>query len=265
MSLEGQTIGKYHVLERLGSGEKGIVYKAKDNLNRFVAIKMLHPHLFDDPESLRRFKKEPAIQARLNNNHIVRIFSFEESSHGFMIVMEYVNGPSLSEKVKQQGHLSGKTAVVLMRQVLEGLQHAHDKGVIHRDIKPQNILLDEAGVPKLTDFGLARLVANMDATKTSISLVAGTLAYMPPEQFRSLTEVGVTGDIYALGMSFYHATAGKLPFPENANLFSLQTEIMSDTPHMPLIDIRPDISAGLSAVIMKAIEKKSGTAVSDGR
>jgi tRNA A-37 threonylcarbamoyl transferase component Bud32 len=202
------------ILELIGHGGMGAVYKARQpRLDRLVALKILAPHRVQDPAFAERFTREARTLARLSHPHIVGIHDFGEVEGLYFFVMEYVDGASLRE-VMQAGRLSPGDALGLVPQICGALQFAHDAGVVHRDVKPENILLDRSGGVKIADFGLAKLLEPDRANAVSLTVsgaVMGTPAYMAPEQIEHPLDVDHRADIYAVGVVFYEMLTGELP------------------------------------------------------
>ncbi|MFP6751475.1 MAG: serine/threonine-protein kinase, partial [Pirellulaceae bacterium] len=201
---------RYDVQGKLGAGGMGTVLKAVDKrLGRTVALKFLLKELGNSAQALRRFMTEAKAIATLNHNNIVQIYEMERSAEGPYIVMEYVEGGSLVDLLKG-GPLELDKAVDIICQVCDGLSAAHDQGITHRDIKPANILITTTGIPKLSDFGLARQSAE-DHGQTKVGAVLGTIDFMPPEQRQDATTVDARSDLWSLGATFYQMVTGKLP------------------------------------------------------
>ena len=185
----GKKIDNYRILEVVNSGGMGTVFKALDeSLDKVFALKMLDPRLAKDKNFLQRFLDEPKLQAKLDSPHIVAVHAFRKTASDFFIVMEYIEGTSLRERIKQHGRWPWPKALAAFKDVLAAIQYAHDTGVTHRDINPGNILIGSDGCIKVTDFGLAKFRDHQDTTATRV--VAGTVKFMPPEQVRGLKNVG---------------------------------------------------------------------------
>ncbi len=201
--------GKYRIVEEIGQGGMGIVYKAEDlKLKRTVALKFLPVHLMNSPELRERFLLEAQAAAALNHPNICVIYEVGESGEHPYIAMEFVEGKTLREKLKK-GPLPAAEAMALTSQVSAGLAEAHDKGIIHRDIKSANIMVTAKGQAKVMDFGLAKLQGGSSLTRSQTTL--GTVAYMSPEQARG-GELDQRTDIWSLGVVLYETLTGKLPF-----------------------------------------------------
>jgi serine/threonine protein kinase len=252
--LIGKTIDSYRILEVIGRGGMGVVYKALDTaLDKQVALKMMDPRLAEDASFLKRFRSEARALARLENPNIVNVYALRETEFGIFIVMEYVSGMTLADKISRSGPLPWRKALPIFRQLLNGLGHAHEAGVLHRDIKPRNILITPENQVKIMDFGLAKILQSSDVTVTQTR--AGTLYYMSPEQVKGLSRVDNRSDLYSLGMTFYEVLTGKVPFNrDDPELKILETIVKQKLP--PPTQYVPEIPADLSVIIMKSLEKE---------
>ena len=225
-----QTIAlRYRIEGRLGVGGMSTVYLAFDErLERNVAIKLLAEHLADDATFVSRFRREALSAARLVHPNIVQVFDFgfDERQHQHFIVMEHVAGQSCAELLRDRGHLDVPHAVDYLSQSCKGLEYAHRNGVIHRDVKPGNLLVSDTGVVKLADFGIAR--ATDQSSITQVGSVLGTAAYLAPEQARG-EEAGPRSDIYSLGVVAYQLLSGRLPY-EAASLSELTLKQQREAP-----------------------------------
>ncbi len=231
----------------------GIVYKAWDlDLDRPVALKMMNPELAQDETFLQRFRAEAKALAQLEHSNIVTVFGFERTEAGLFIVMQYVEGETLAEKIRGRGPLAPGAALPIFKQVLTALAHAHQVGVIHRDIKPGNVMITPQGVVKVMDFGVAKSRHGIDLTQSRDLL--GTLPYLPPEQVQGLAKADKLGDIYAAGMTFYEILTARLPFNKHESLYTLAKVIVEE--EFPRPDFyNPATPQTLSAVVMKTIAK----------
>ncbi len=228
----------------------GIVYKAEDaKLKRTVALKFLPPELTKDPQAKARFVQEARAAAALDHPNICAVFEIGEAKSMTYIAMPYVRGQSLKEKIAA-GPLSIEEALDIAGQVAEGLKEAHEKGIIHRDIKPANIMLTEKGQAKIMDFGLAKLTAVADVTKTLT--VMGTIAYMSPEQARG-EAVDLRTDIWSFGATLYEMLTGQMPFGRKHDQ-ALIYSILNDTPE-PMSRLRKDIPRPVEQLVLKPLEK----------
>jgi eukaryotic-like serine/threonine-protein kinase len=247
----GESISHYKILEKIGEGGMGVVYKAEDTkLKRMVALKFLPPELTRDPQAKARFVQEAQAAAALDHPNICAVFEIGEAKGATYIAMPYVKGQSLKEKIAA-GPLSVEEALAIASQVAEGLREAHERGIIHRDIKPANIMLTEKGQAKIMDFGLAKLEAGVDLTRTMA--VIGTAAYMSPEQARG-EEVDHRTDIWSFGATLYEMLTGQKPFGQTHDQ-ALLYSILNDTTEA-VSRIRPEIPKPLDRVIQKSLEKE---------
>jgi eukaryotic-like serine/threonine-protein kinase len=251
------TIGKYKVLERIGSGGMGSVYLCEHKLmRRRVAVKVLPTAKADDTSSLERFYREARAVAALDHVNIVRAYDIDQDDKLHFLVMEYVDGASLQEMVKRGGPLDPIRAAHYMRQAAQGLQHAHDcAGLVHRDIKPGNILVDRTGVVKVLDMGLARFFFDEEdvLTKKYDENVLGTADYLAPEQALDSHSVDIRADIYSLGATFYYCLTGRSPFNEGT---VAQKLIWHQTRQpKPIRSINADVPEGLVAIIEQMMSK----------
>ncbi|MCJ7579765.1 MAG: protein kinase [Candidatus Aminicenantes bacterium] len=242
--------GRYQILEELGRGGMGIVYKAKDSkLKRTVALKFLPPELTHIPDIKERFMREAQTAASLDHPNICTVHEFDEAEEKTFISMAYIKGQSLKKKI-DSGPLELDEALKIATQVAEGLQEAHKKGVIHRDIKSANIMMDERDQAKIMDFGLARMAGKTMLTQEGTTM--GTIAYMSPEQARG-EEVDHRSDIWSLGVVLYEMFTGRLPFKgehEQAVVYS----ILKEKPE-PVSKLVADIPPSIEQVVYRALEK----------
>ncbi|HYM46852.1 MAG TPA: serine/threonine-protein kinase [Burkholderiaceae bacterium] len=249
----GTKLGRYLIVERLGGGGMGVVYKAQDTeLHRTVALKILPPHLCRHPEYLNRFRAEAQAHARLNSQHITTLFSLLELPAGEVLVLEYVEGQTLEQRLRG-GPLEASEVVRIFDQALRAVEHAHSAGVVHRDLKPANIFLTREGRVKLMDFGVAKLM-DQPELNTQRTMV-GTLLYISPEQINGHS-TDFRSDVYTLGVSLFEAVAGRLPFERRTD-YALMHAHVQEHPPSPK-EFQRSIPPALEAVIMKAIEKAPG-------
>jgi serine/threonine protein kinase len=202
------------ILDLLGQGGMGMVYKARQpQLDRFIALKILSPHLSQDPAFAERFNREAKALARLNHPNIVGVFDFGKAGEFYYFLMEFVDGLNLSQMEQAKKRLAPEQALAIVPKICDALQYAHDEGVVHRDIKPGNILVDRKGRVKIADFGLAKLAGQEreDFSITQSRMTLGTPQYMAPEQFEDPQKVDHRADIYSLGVVFYEMLTGELP------------------------------------------------------
>src|SRR5215212_3735178 len=234
----------------------GIVYRAKDKrLKRQVAIKLLPPELAFRSEIKSRFLREAETAAQLSHPNIVPIYTVDELEQLVFFVMAYVNGDNLAKRLHERGVLTTDETRKVMREVADALAYAHDRGVVHRDIKPDNILLDAVtGRPMVTDFGIARAMDSTgDSRLTATGMAIGTPAYMSPEQAAGEREIDGRSDLYSLGILGYQMLTGEPPFLANSTPAILVKHI-SERP-MPVEQRRADTPADLARVIMMLLEK----------
>ncbi|HET7054102.1 MAG TPA: PASTA domain-containing protein [Solirubrobacterales bacterium] len=249
---EGGTIdGRYRLLRRIGSGGMADVWLAEDpHLQRRVALKILHGRFAQDREFVERFEREAEAAAGLSHPNIVAVFDRGQFEGTHYIAMQLLEGRTLKELIDQG--LSTEQAVSLIRQVLEGAGYAHRHGVVHRDLKPQNVIVDDAGVATVTDFGIARAGAS---EITQVGSVMGTPHYLPPEQAQGQAVTAVS-DLYSVGVMLYEALTGRVPF-EADSAVAIAMKQVSHTPQRPS-SINPAVTPALDAVVMRALEKDPG-------
>ncbi len=249
---EGSTIdGRYRLLRRIGSGGMADVWLAEDpHLQRRVALKILHGRFAQDREFVERFRREAEHAAGLSHPNIVAVFDRGDVDGTYYIAMQMLDGRSLKELIDQG--LTPEQSVGLIRQVLEGAGYAHRHGVVHRDLKPQNVIVDDEGVATVTDFGIARAGAS---EITQAGSVMGTPHYLSPEQAQGQAVTAVS-DLYSVGVMLYEALAGRVPF-EADSAVAIAMKQVSHTPQRPS-SINPAVSPALDAVVMRALEKDPG-------
>jgi len=257
----GQQIQNYKITSHLGEGGMGTVYRANDTtLGRDVALKMLHTTLTSQPQFLERFKKEARVLAQLLHPNIAVIYNFIGQDSNHFMVMEYVEGNNLDALLRKQKQLSYKMVIPVFLQALEGLHHAHKKGIFHRDIKPSNLILTPEGIVKLMDFGIAKIAG--EQRMTQVNRVVGTIEYMAPELIEG-KDPSVSSDIYAAGVTMYELLTGKLPFESNTD-YTLMQEILKKKP-ISAEKINSSVPKALSDIVMKALEKKPENRFKDAK
>ena len=243
--------GRYEIRDIIGVGGMAVVYKAFDVIDdRIVAIKILKEEFLANEEFRRRFKNESKAIAVLSHPNIVKVYDVSYGDKLQYIVMEYVEGITLKEYIEQQGVINQKEAVYFVMQILRALQHAHDKGIVHRDIKPQNIMLLENGTIKVTDFGIARF--SRSETRTLSDTAIGSVHYISPEQARG-DVTDDKADLYSVGVMFYEMLTGKLPFTADSSVSVAIMQLQNDP--VPPTKINPDIPMGLEQIILHAMKK----------
>src|SRR4051812_2412253 len=254
MPTPTEIAGRYTLERRLGAGGMSTVFLARDAvLERQVAVKLLAEHLSDDDDFVERFRREALAAARLQHPNIVQVFDSGEDapSARHFIVMEYVNGPSTADLLRQQRQLGIEQTVEIVRGACHGLDYAHRAGVVHRDVKPGNLLVsDESGIVKLADFGIAK--AAEQTRMTQVGAVLGTAAYLSPEQATG-EEAEPPSDIYSLGVCAYQFLTGRLPH-EYSSLTELALKQQRDAV-VPVTEYRPDVPDALDRAVRVALER----------
>ena len=254
MATPTEVAGRYRVDRRLGAGGMSTVFLAMDSvLERPVAVKLLAEHLAEDEDFVARFRREALAAARLQHPNIVQVFDSGEDpgSHRHFIVMEYVEGPSGADLLREHKQLEIDDAVAIVRDACHGLAYAHRAGVVHRDVKPGNLLLaDDTGTTKLADFGIAK--AAEQTRITQVGSVLGTAAYLSPEQARG-DEAGPPSDIYSLGVCAYQFLTGRLPH-EYGSLTELALKQQQESVE-PITVHRPEVPAALDRAIRVCLER----------
>jgi serine/threonine protein kinase len=248
---DGSIVGRYRIEGRLGVGGMSTVQLAFDErLERYVAIKLLAEHLADDPTFVSRFRREALSAARLVHPNIVQVFDFgfDERQHQHFIVMEHVSGHSCAELLRDHGRMEVDQAIDVVTQACRGLDYAHRNGVVHRDVKPGNLLVSDSDVVKLADFGIAR--AADQSSITQVGSVLGTAAYLAPEQARG-EEAGPRADLYSLGVVTYQLLTGRLPY-EASSLSELALRQQREPP-TPIDEINPNVPQELADAITMAL------------
>jgi eukaryotic-like serine/threonine-protein kinase len=244
---------RYRLERRLGVGGMATVQLAFDTrLERYVAVKLLAEHLADDRSFVSRFRREALAAARLVHPNVVQVFDFglDEATHRNFIVMEYVDGKSCAEILRERRSLSPRDAVDILAQSCRGLDYAHRNGVVHRDVKPGNLLVSRERMVKLADFGIAKAAEQSDITK--VGSVLGTAAYLAPEQARG-EPAGPASDLYALGVVAYQLMAGRLPY-DAASLTDL-ARLQDSSPPPRLDEVAPDVPPSLAAAVALALHR----------
>lgn len=260
--LEGRgqelVLGTYTLLAKLGEGGMGQVFKARSRkLGRIVALKLIRPEKLNSANAVRRFQREVRAVAQLNHPHVVRAIDADTVGDALLLVMEFVDGTNFSKLVKNSGPLPILDACEFIRQAALGLQHAHEKGLVHRDIKPHNLLLTRDGVVKILDMGLARLTTP-DEHKSSVMTqeggFIGTPDYIAPEQAINSHTADIRADIYSLGCTFYYLLAGQVPFPEGFLTEKLLQHQFKEP--LPLEQQRPDVPPVVAKIVGTMMAKK---------
>ena len=256
-ALERALGGQYDIQRLLGRGGMGAVYLARErSLDRLVAIKILPPETAADADSRERFRREARTAAKLTHPNIVPLYAFGDVDGMLYFVMGYVRGESLADRMRLEGKLAPDVARRILKEVADALDHAHKQGVVHRDIKPDNILIDdESGRPMLTDFGVAKARAS-GATLTEVGAVVGTPYYMSPEQASGARDIDGRSDLYSLGVMGYAMLSGRLPF-EGDSFRDIIVQHVTQEP-APLAALVPEAPADLAAAVMRCLAKEPG-------
>ena len=240
---------RYQIIEELGKGGMGRVYKALDTkINEKIAIKLLRPEIASDKKNLERFNNELKFARQISHRNVGRMYHLEEEKGRHYITMEYVSGEDLKSMIRMSGQLSIGTAINIAKQICEGLEEAHRSGVIHRDLKSNNIMIDKEGSARIMDFGIARSLKAKSMTGPGVMI--GTPEYMAPEQVEG-KEVDQRSDIYALGIVLYEMLTGRLPFTGD-NPFTIGIKQKSEMPEDPK-NYNARIPEDLSRLILKCL------------
>jgi serine/threonine protein kinase len=252
--MDTLSLKNYRVIKKIGQGGMGVVYCAEDmRLGRLVALKFLTPHLVRDPEIVRRFRAEARSQACLVHPNITLVFAFEEAGDQAFLVLEYVAGETLEDKIKRQGRLSPQETLGIFRHILRAMDYAHSKGLVHRDLKPGNVGFTEEGVVKLMDFGIA--LNTQEASRlTRTGHILGTPHYMAPEQILGRT-VDARTDIYALGITLFETLTGRVPFEGDSD-YEVSVAQINDPPPSPRALGCTEVPPALEEVLFTALAKK---------
>ena len=252
MNLEGRVIGnRYEIINRIGNGGMATVYKAKDiTLNRFVAVKVLREEFTTDAEFIKRFNIEAQSAASLAHPNIVSIFDVGQEDNIYYIVMELIQGKTLKEIIDEDGVLPWKWSLNIAIQIASALETAHKHNIIHRDIKPHNIIITEDGVAKVTDFGIAKAVSS--STITAFGKTIGSVHYCSPEHARG-GYTDAKSDLYSLGVVMYEMLTGRVPFDADTPV-SIALKHMQEEPIEP-IKLNPSIPYSVNKIILKAMKK----------
>src|SRR5215475_566686 len=242
---------RYQILKILGQGGMGAVYQARDQeLDRLIAMKVIRPELASNPSILQRFKQELILSRNVTHKNVVRIFDLGEADGTKFITMEFVEGEDLRSVLRHHGKFSGRKAVAMIQQVCRALEAAHAEGVIHRDLKPQNIMRDPQGRIVVMDFGLARSQESDGMTQTGA--LVGTLEYMSPEQALG-SPLDQRSDLFAVALIFYELLTGKAPYKADTAVASLMKRTHERA--VPASDVDASVPVSLSAIVSKCLER----------
>jgi serine/threonine-protein kinase len=247
-ALLHQQIPGYELVEKLGQGSMGTVYKARQlSMNRMVAVKMLHPRLAANSDLLNRLTREAHLAAKLSHNNIVQAIDVGSAGPLHYFVMEYVEGTTIKNELEKGKIYEEKQAVEIVLQVAQALEHAHRRGLIHRDVKPANIILTTDGIAKLADLGMARETEDQAVARAEKGMTIGTPFYIAPEQIYGRVDVDGRVDIYSLGATFYHMVTGQPPFPGDKIEIVLDAHLKKEL--TPPDHLNLSLSSGLGEVV----------------
>ena len=249
-----QQIPGYRIIRKLGAGAMATVFLAKQlSLDRLVAIKVLPKKFSTNPNFIERFYKEGRAAAKLNHNNIVAAYDVGQAGEHHYFVMEYVDGDTVYDRIIARKRVPEREALEIIRQVAAALQHAHEMGFVHRDIKPKNIMMTTSGTAKLADLGLARGISDKEAAEAESGRAFGTPYYISPEQIRGAVEIGPPADIYGLGATFYHMVTGKVPYEGTTPSQVMHKHLKA--PLVPPDHLNPQLSANAAIVIETMLKK----------
>jgi serine/threonine-protein kinase len=247
----GKIVGNCRIEEKIGEGGCGEVYRGVDQmLDRPVAIKVLHPGLATRRDLAERFRSEALMLARLSHPNVALLYSFHQEGDAYLMVMEYVPGKTFDVLLREQGRMPPEQAVPLVLQALDGIQHAHELGIIHRDLKGSNVMQSRSGVVKVMDFGIARALGTPGLTQ--VDHPVGTPEYMSPEQVQS-HELDPRADVYSMGVLLFKMLAGRLPFTGKSHYDLMRAQVEQQPPS--LRDFVPSLPAALEEVVLQALSK----------
>jgi serine/threonine-protein kinase len=254
-ALLGQQIPGYQLMEKLGQGSMGVVYKARQlSMNRLVAVKVLHPRFASNPEFLRRFTREAHLAAKLSHNNIIQAIDVGSAGTIHHFVMEYVEGTTIRQELEAGKIYEEREALDITLQIAQALQHASRRQLIHRDVKPANIVLTADRVAKLADIGMAREADDHTLARAEKGMTIGTPFYMAPEQIQGREDIDTRADLYSLGATLYHMVTGQPPFPGDKVDQVLQAHLEQDL--VPPDHLNTKLSGGLGEVVEFMMAKK---------
>jgi serine/threonine protein kinase len=256
-SWVGRTLnGRYQIADLLGQGGMSAVYRATDpNLSRVVAVKIIHPHLSNSPDFVRRFEAEAAAVARLRHNNIIQVYDFNHDGSTYYIVFEFVPGETLQAWLRrlnaENRKLPVEESVRIAAAVADALEFAHQQELIHRDVKPANVMINMRGEPILMDFGIAKIVGGTQHTATGA--VIGTARYMSPEQIKG-ERVDTRTDIYSLGVMLFEMLSGRAPYESDSAMTMMMMHVQDPVPNV--LNVRPDVPPALAQILHRALAKE---------
>ena len=246
----------YQMLEKIGKGSMGVVYKARQtSVDRIVAVKILLDSLAQNREYIKRFDREAKNAAKLSHNGIVNAIDAGEVDGRYFFVMEYVEGTTIKDAIDKHQVYDEKSALKIALAVAEALKHASERGLIHRDVKPENVILTKDGVVKLADLGLARLTADEKWAMSEAGMAIGTPYYISPEQVRGQIDVDIRADIYSLGATLYHMVTGKVPYDGDSPEEVMKKHANKNVPLVPPDHLNINLSSGLGMVVETMMAK----------
>jgi eukaryotic-like serine/threonine-protein kinase len=246
----------YQMIDKLGKGSMGVVFKAKQiSVDRIVAIKILLDPLAQNKEFIKRFEREAKIAARLSHNNIVNAIDAGEVDGHYFFVMEYVEGDTIKDHLDKHKTFEEKEALRIVLAVAEALKHAHARGLIHRDVKPENVILTKDGGVKLADLGLARITDDEKWGLSEAGMAIGTPYYISPEQVRGQTNIDIRADIYSLGATFYHMVTGRVPYGGETPSEVMRKHVDPNVAMVPPDHLNTNLSGGLGMVVETMMAK----------
>lgn len=246
----------YQILERLGKGSMGVVFKARQqSVDRIVAVKILLDSLAQNKEFIKRFEREAKIAAKLSHNNVVNAIDAGEVNGHYFFVMEYVEGPTIKDYLDKNTIFEEKEAIRIVMAIAEALKHASQRGLIHRDVKPENVILTKDGSVKLADLGLARLTDDEKWGLSEAGMAIGTPYYISPEQVRGQTDIDIRADIYSLGATFYHMVTGKVPYGGETPSEVMRKHVDPNVMLVPPDHLNTRLSSGLGMVVETMLAK----------
>lgn len=252
INLVGQTLGNFEILSEVGRGAMGVVYRARQlSLYRVVALKVLPPEFTFNQDYVRRFQREARSAAQLEHSHIIPVYEVGQENNFHYIAMRFIEGETLRDIIQREGAMSVERVVTFVTPIAEALDYAHQKGIIHRDVKPSNIMVATNGNVYLADFGLARDLGM--TSHTAVGMVMGTPDYMSPEQASGEREIGPTTDVYAMGIVIYQMITGQLPFDAKSTMEMVLARL-KHAPRPPS-DFRSDLPSAVEDVLMRALAR----------